>query len=430
MTLTYTYDRAHRLNDETYSDADYRWDPAGAASDSYTADRLNRYSTIPGDSTLQYDGNANLIGAGSWTYDYDPENRMVAAAGPSSQTATYSYDPLGRRVKKVTTGPIAITEGYLLDGDEEIAEYDGSGSLIRRFVPTPGKTDMPIVQVDAGGTRRYFRINRQGSVIALTGSSGSLGSAYEEYQYDPYGKPDSADITATGTPFRYTGRRYDRETGLYYYRARYYSPDLGRFMQTDHIGYEGGANLYAYVMNSPVNGQDPYGETVRWEFRGNTYAERQLRQEQAIQMQSHAMRSPEYAANYRQLEDSEQEYVIAVDSLTPGAGDFDATEFTLYVNPGLGITDGTGTQYPVHTLVEEVGHAAEFDRQGRKPDWAANGSPANAREEKRARSERNEIAVGLGDDAVNYESPDRRTFKTNNVVPPPPPPPPPTSDPK
>ena len=92
----------------------------------------------------------------------------------------------------------------------------------------------------------------QPSVIAQSGSSGAVGS---KYKYGPFG--ESAALT--GTTIGYTGQRYDSETGLYHYKARYYLPSIGRFLQADHVGYEAGMNLYAYVGNDPMDHTDPDG---------------------------------------------------------------------------------------------------------------------------------------------------------------------------
>ncbi len=85
----------------------------------------------------------------------------------------------------------------------------------------------------------------------------AAGTVTESYTYDEYGRPLSSSFV--GNRYFFTGREYDKETGLYYYRARYYDPAMGRFLTQDPIGYAGGMNLYGYCGNNPVNFVDPWG---------------------------------------------------------------------------------------------------------------------------------------------------------------------------
>jgi len=167
------------------------------------------------------------------------------------------YDPLGRRTHKSGTG---VTERYFLDdGDDEIAEYTAAGAIYEHYVPGAA-IDEPIAEVNGGATVYwYFHTNHQGSVIAMSGGGGGVTAG--PYTYDPYGNCfDAGNACSSGEPYRFTGRRLDAETGLYYYRARYYWPGGGRFLQTDPVGYTADLNLYTYVGNDPVDMTDPYGE--------------------------------------------------------------------------------------------------------------------------------------------------------------------------
>ena len=247
VTLTYGYNKVHQRISNAPSDASYLYHPAAALSASYTPNAVNEYTVAAG-ATLSYDGNANLKTDGTYTYGYDTENRLLTVTATGHSFA-YSYDPLSRRKQKTVDG---VVTQYLLDGSQEIAEYDGTGTLLRRYVFGPG-IDEPVATIAAAGTKSYNHQDALGSVIAL--SDGTTGAVGDKYTYSAYGESPSL----AGNAFRYTGRRVDAETGLYYYRARYYSPRLGRFLQPDPIGYQGGLNLYAYVGGDPLNLTDPSG---------------------------------------------------------------------------------------------------------------------------------------------------------------------------
>lgn len=143
-------------------------------------------------------------------------------------------------------------------GALELGEYDGSGALVRRFVPDgSGAMDARVMTLEASGAVLFHHTDRQGSVVATTNAAGQvMGTA----AYSPYGEfAPGTTAPPPGSPFGYTGRQYDPETGLYQYRARYYSPRLGVFISTDPIGTGDDPNLYGYVGQDPVNKTDPTG---------------------------------------------------------------------------------------------------------------------------------------------------------------------------
>jgi RHS repeat-associated protein len=249
LTLGYSYNQDHQRTGVSASDDTFLVSGLAAASHAYAANNLNEYASVDG-QTFGYDPKGNLTGDGTFTYAYDAESHLLSATstGSGGTTATYAYDPQSRRKAKTVNG---TTTNYLSVGSREIAEYDGTGNLLRRYVYGPN-LDEPLVTVDAAGNHSYHFTDAQGSVVALANASGQLT---EKHAYSAYGLTAST----TGTAFQFTGRRVDPETGLYYYRARYYSPALGRFLQTDPIGTAGGINLYAYVNNNPTSLTDPFG---------------------------------------------------------------------------------------------------------------------------------------------------------------------------
>jgi RHS repeat-associated protein len=245
------------VNNTTRPDEAYSFDALGIRA-GWVTDALDKRQVLNDGSYLYlYDDEGNLtqkqeIATGKvTTYTWDYRNRLTKVTS-GSQVVEYGYDAQDRRVGKKVNG--VTQERYVYDGDDIALVVDASGTILERYLYGDG-TDNVLSHVSAGDTV-WSLGDRQGSVVDLVDEGGNV---LNHFVYDSFGNRTAT----TGVDFRfgYTGRELDSETGLYYYRARYYDSQLGRFISEDPIGFNAGdTNLYRYVKNSPTNWTDPTGK--------------------------------------------------------------------------------------------------------------------------------------------------------------------------
>ncbi len=168
----------------------------------------------------------------------------------TGEIVNFEYDPFGRRIYKSSSLGTTI---FIYDGATLIEEVDDTG-LVKALYTHGLGIDEPL-SMQRGGTMSYYHADGLGSITSLTNFGADVVSSY---QYDSFGNLTNS-TGSISNPFLYTGRELDIETGLYFYRARYYDPSIGRFISEDPIQFKGGNNFYGYVNNDPVNAVDPWG---------------------------------------------------------------------------------------------------------------------------------------------------------------------------
>jgi RHS repeat-associated protein len=266
-TRLYAYDRLGRLvnacdsvggtclNEYGFSDTAYAYDSASNRIDPRAFPTViagNRVTAFRG-YTLGYDLDGNMIskvGNGlSRTYVWDALNQLREIWNGGILLAAFAYDALGRRVSKTT--PIEA-ERYVYDRENVILDLNGAGQVKREYGYWPGQDDLFSYWTPTDSMSVVTD-----PVVGTVRGVARVGAAPTTYSYTPWGEVQAGG----GVTLRFGlgGREYDGESGLYYNRARFYDPQLGRFMSEDPIGIGGGLNLYVYAENDPVNRADPNG---------------------------------------------------------------------------------------------------------------------------------------------------------------------------
>lgn len=275
-TSTFTYDDRGQELTATHSfqdDEGFTYDENGNRTNTGFQTGLNNQLLSDGTFNYEYDGEGNRIkrteiATGAVTeYEYDHRNRLIrvtdraSEGGPATQVVEFTYDVFGRRIAKSVDldgdgAQAATIDRFVYDGDHIALQFDGQGDLTTRYFHGPF-IDQILGEETADNQVLWTLTDHQNTVRDLADSNGTI---LNHRTFDSFGSITSETNPNVDHIFAYTGREFDQETGLSYYRARYYDNKAARFVSEDPIGFEGqDANLYRYLGNSPANFVDPSG---------------------------------------------------------------------------------------------------------------------------------------------------------------------------
>ena len=273
QTFNYSYDASGQLTGSTrsvFSNEIFSYDANGNRDVGYVIGANNRIMS-DSDYDYGYDAEGNIISKTETatgmvtTFGYDHRNRLTVIEKRSAgdlllSTISYTYDGLDRRITTTTDGQVVYT---VFDGENVWADFDAAANLETRYM-FGDELDALIARSRPTGETDWYLADKLGTVRDLVDSHGIL---LNHVDYDSFGGVRAQSDSGQGDRFLFTGREYCDETGLYYYRGRYYDSGLGRFVSEDPTGFAGGDfNLYRYVNNSPLNGTDPTGEQAMIEY--------------------------------------------------------------------------------------------------------------------------------------------------------------------